>query len=245
MSLPLISVIIPTYNRAAYLAEAIASVTSQTWSPLELIVVNDGSTDETAATLAGLVAKPQPVSLRILCQDNAGPGAARNAGVAVARGEFLAFLDSDDLWLPDKLSRQMAVLQERPETDAVYGHGMQFLSPELSVAERTRFAHLDGRVLPAPIAPSLLIRRGAFARVGPFDPALRIGVDMDWYSRLCELPLGVVMLAEPVYRRRIHTSNLNLTHAHEQSERLLVLKRVLDRRRVAAVALTPDGCGGP
>lgn len=237
----MISVIIPTYNRAAYIAEAIASVTAQTWAQLELILVDDGSTDETAAILAALAAEPQRAPLRIIRQDNAGPGAARNAGVAVAGGDLLAFLDSDDLWLPDKLSRQMAVLQERPEIDAVYGHAEQFLSPELSVAERARFAHLDGCVVPAPIAPSLLIRRGAFARVGPFDPTLRIGVDMDWYARLCELPLGVVMLAEPVYRRRIHTTNLNLTHANEQSERLLVLKRALDRRRAAAVALAPNG----
>lgn len=234
----MVSVIIPTYNRAAYLGEAITSVLDQDWNALELIVIDDGSSDATPDILRGL-----PEGVRWLRQDNRGIGAARNVGIGLATGEFLAFLDSDDRWCPDKLSRQLGVFEQAPETDAVYGQAEQFISPELTGTERARLQHLDKRVVPAPIASSLLIRRSAFNLVGPFDESFQIGVDMDWYARLCERGLRVVMLDQVVYRRRLHRTNLNLTHAHEQSERLQVLKRALDRRRGRAIAPPPDkGC---
>ncbi len=230
MQAPLISVVIPTYNRAAYIADAIASVRAQTHTPVELIVVDDGSTDDTPELLQGLAGE----GLRWLRQENRGFAAARNAGIAMASGALLAFLDSDDIWHADKLSRQITVFERAPDTDAVYGQAEQFVSPELNQAERARLRHMDGRVALSPTACSLLIRRAAFDRVGPFDESLRIGVDMDWYARLDEEQLTVVMLDEPVFRRRLHRSNLNLTHADEQPERLLVIKRALDRRRARA-----------
>ncbi|MGZ8216662.1 glycosyltransferase family 2 protein [Methylomagnum sp.] len=223
---PLISVIIPSYNRADYIVEAVQSAFAQTYPALELIVIDDGSTDATAQVLAPFVGR-----LTYVRQENQGIGAARNHGVARSSGEFVAFLDSDDLWLPDKLQWQMAAFRNAPETDAVYGHAEQFISPELDAEAAARLRHLAGKIQPAPIACALLIRRPAFDAVGPFDPALRVGVDMDWYARLCERGLKTVMLEQTLYRRRLHRSNLNLTHAHEQSERLRVLKMALDRRR--------------
>ncbi len=110
------------------------------------------------------------------------------------------------------------------------------LARELDAEQGAAFRHIAGRVQAAPIACALLIRRAAFDRVGPFNESLRIGVEMDWYARLCDRRLRVVMLEEPVYRRRLHRSNLNLTHADEQSERLRVLKMALDRRRSRAAA---------
>jgi glycosyltransferase involved in cell wall biosynthesis len=230
MTGPLVSVVVPTCNRAHYLPEALASVQAQTYRAYELIVVDDGSTDATPALLER-VAETGWTCLR---QPNRGIAAARNRGAAVARGDLLAFLDDDDLWLPDKLERQVAVLEREPETAVVYGHAEQFISPELGAAERARLAHLDGRVVPAPIAPAMLVRRPAFAQIGPFDEALSVGVEMDWYARLCELGLGKTMLAAVVYRRRLHRSNLNRVGGGEQVERLRVLKQVLDRRRAAA-----------
>ena len=109
---PLISVIIPTFNRASYIVEAVESVLTQSYAPVELIVVEDGSTDDTRQTLMGLSEK-----FHYLRQENSGVAAARNAGIAIATGSFLAFLDSDDLWLNDKLQQQMALFLRTPATD--------------------------------------------------------------------------------------------------------------------------------
>ncbi len=106
-----VSVIIPTYNRAALVAEAVASVLAQTWRDFEVLVVDDGSTDGTIEALA-----PYASRLRLLRRESrGGVSAARNTGIKAARGEWLAFLDSDDLWLPEKLSRQMAYLAAHPD----------------------------------------------------------------------------------------------------------------------------------
>lgn len=233
MSLPLISVVIPTRNRAHYLVEAIESVLAQSYGNREIIVVDDGSTDHTADIVAAFGDR-----VRFVRQENRGTGAARNAGITHAAGEFLAFLDDDDTWTEGKLARQMRVFQTAPETDAVYGHMEQFVSPELDDEQRARFRHLAGQVIPAPIAPAMLIRRASFDRVGLFDESLPIGLEMDWYARLCEAGLKTVMLDAVLYRRRLHGSNINLTRADEQPERLLVLKKIIDRRRQAAARNT-------
>jgi glycosyltransferase involved in cell wall biosynthesis len=121
-----VSCIVPVYNGERYLAEALESILGQTYRSLEVIVVDDGSTDGTAAVLA-------TYRQRITClhQTNAGHAAARNRGLAVARGEFVAFLDADDLWHPEKLARQMARFQARPELDASVTHVQNFWMAEL------------------------------------------------------------------------------------------------------------------
>ncbi len=108
-----VSVIIPAYNSAGYLTEAIDSAYSQTVEPAEVIVVNDGSTDNTELLLARL-AKALPRTFEWITQPNSGPGSARNAGVSLAKGDFIAFLDSDDLWAPDKLARHLAHFAAEP-----------------------------------------------------------------------------------------------------------------------------------
>lgn len=229
MSLPLISVVIPTCNRAHYLGEAIESVAGQSYGNCEIIVVDDGSTDHTADVVAGFGDR-----VVLVRQDNRGTGAARNTGIARASGEFLAFLDDDDFWSHGKLALQMQAFDAAAETDAVYGHMEQFASPELDDEQRARFRHLAGQVIPAPLAPAMLIRRASFDRVGPFDELLPIGLEMDWYARLCEAGLKTVVLDAVVYHRRLHTANANLTRSDEQPERLKVLKSIIARRRKAA-----------
>lgn len=228
MQHPPVSVIIPTHNREHYVMEAVNSVLQQTVPAFELIVVDDGSTDGSARLLESLGSK-----LRYVYQPNRGIGAARNAGVACATGEFIAFLDDDDVWLPDKLQRQLAAFDKEPALEAVYGHGEQFVGPDADAHTRKRFERHDGRIVPASLASTLLIRCAAFNRVGGFDESLRIGIEMEWYSRLCESGIVTRMLDAVVYRRRLHASNLNVTYAHDQSERLHVLKQALDRRRRA------------
>jgi len=227
MAVPLVSVIVTTCNRAHYLPDALASVRAQTYVAYELIVVDDGSSDETPSLLRRLEA----TGVRCLRQPNRGVAVARNQGVQAARGELIAFLDDDDLWLPDKLERQISVIRRAPDTAVVYGHAEQFISPGLDAAERARLAHLEGRIVPAPIATALLVQRAAWVQIGPFDETLNVGVEMDWYARLCDLGLPKMMLDAVVYRRRLHRSNLNRATQGDQSERLRVLKQVLDRRR--------------
>ena len=154
----LISAIVPVYNGAATLAEAVASILAQTGAALDVWIVDDGSTDGTADLAARLAAQSERVT--VLRQANAGAAAARNAGLARARGDLLAFLDADDLWTPGRLVAQVAALDADPSLDAVFGYAEQFVSPELSEAERAALV-CPPEPLPAYHPGGLLIRRAA------------------------------------------------------------------------------------
>ena len=222
---PLVSVLIGAFDAERYLGEAIDSVLAQSYRPLELIVVDDGSTDGTARVAESY--GPGVVSVR---QENAGNGAARNRAVELASGALLAFLDADDRFLPGKLERQWDALAADPALDVVFGHVREFVSPELTEEERTSVR------APAPegpwTAPNLmLIRRAAFDRVGPFSETLRVGVTVDWYARALEAGLRSVVLPEVVLERRLHLDNNGLRERESRSQYLHVLKASLDRRR--------------
>jgi glycosyltransferase involved in cell wall biosynthesis len=226
-----VSIIIPTYNRPVYLAEAIESVLVQRGADLEVLVVDNGTMGETKEVAKGFGDRIVYFHL-----ESPGIGLARNAGVAASTGDFIAFLDDDDLWTGDKLQRQLKAFEEHPELDAVFGHMRQFLCPQVDSEELEKVKHLDGQVLPAPLATSILMRRSAWERVGLFDTSLQIGVDVDWYSRVCDSKIATMMLPDVLYLRRIHKTNTNFTHSHEKNGRLLMLKRIIDRRRAAEVA---------
>lgn len=224
----LVSVIIPAYNRERLVGEAIDSVLAQE-VPLELIVVDDGSTDGTADVIASY-----GDAVRYVHQDNKGIAGARNTGIALARGPYLAFLDSDDVWMPEKLARQLAVLDRDPEIEAVFGHVVQFYDD--AVDEEFRRRHpIKLQNAPATLSAALLIRRESFERVGPFNSEVDSGVDVDWYLRAQEVKLRSEVLPDVVYRRRLHATNLNTTDGVAANRaRLLAIKRSLDRRRAAA-----------
>ena len=131
MSAPLISVIMGVYNTAPYLAEAIESVLGQTYAPIELVVIDDGSDDG-----SGEIARGFGDAIVYAYQENAGNGAARNHAARLATGELFAFLDADDRFVPDKLTRQWQALSRAPELDMVFGHMSEFVSPEVSEEER-------------------------------------------------------------------------------------------------------------
>src|SRR5712664_390476 len=130
MTPTLISCIIPVFNGERYLREALDSILAQTHRPVEIIVADDGSSDGTAAVVASY-----GDHVHYLHQPNAGPAAARNLGLSAARGEFVAFLDADDLWHPEKLVHQRARFQARPELDLCVTHVQNFLIPELHEKE--------------------------------------------------------------------------------------------------------------
>jgi len=224
---PLVSVIIPVYNGEPYLAEALKGVLSQAYRPLEVIVLNDGSTDGSAA-----VAQRFPPPVCTVHQARAGAGAARNHGVALTSGAFVAFLDADDLWATDKLPRQMSAFDADPELDLTFGHVQQFISPELGQAQKARLVCPD-EAIPGYLPGAMLGKRAAFNRVGPFRVDLRVGEFVDWYSRAMDLGLRSVLLPDVLLKRRLHATNLSLGGGQNRMDFVRVAKAALDRRRNA------------
>jgi glycosyltransferase involved in cell wall biosynthesis len=184
---------------------------AQNHRPLEIIVIDDGSTDE-SADIAQAYAKRE-LNVHYLHQLHRGIGAARNRGIAHAKGCYLAFLDADDLWCADKLT--------------------QFVSPELS-DEQKRELRCPSDPMPGYLATAMLVPREVFHRVGLFETSLRVGEFLHWYLRAMELQLDTIMLPDVVMRRRIHTSNQGRRERDARTDYAHVLKAAMDRRRAAA-----------
>jgi len=220
-------VVLPVYNRAAYVGEAIESVLSQTCPPAELIVIDDGSTDESLEIVASF-ARP---CLRVVRQANAGIGAARNRGLALATGELIGFIDSDDLWERGKLERQVRAMADYSQVQLVFGHLLEFLSPDRA-AELSGSLRIATGAVPGLIASTLLARRTAVETIGPFNETLRVGEFVEWMARAHDHDLASLMLPEIVARRRIHGGNTVLTRAN--TDYLRAIKSTLDRRRARA-----------
>ncbi len=222
----LVSVVMPVFNCRPYLGEAIESVLGQSYTSVELVIVDDGSDDGSAD-----VARSYGAAVNYVYQPRRGGGAARNQGVELARGAFLAFIDADDRFLPDKLDRQMGALATDAELDMVFGHVREFVSPDLlpEVAARLR-APATG---PMPFtSPTLmLIRRASFERVGPFSIDLRVGDTVDWYARALDRGLRGLTLPEVVLERRLHSQNNGIREQSSRSQYAQILKEALDRRR--------------
>jgi len=218
-----ISVVLPVYNRAAYVGEAIESVLAQSLPPYEIIVVDDGSTDDSLAVIERF-ARP---CLRVVRRENGGIGAARNSGLRVASGDLIAFIDSDDLWERDKLELQVRAL-ENNDVQLVFGHLLEFLSPERA-ADLAGSIRVAANPLPGLIASTLLARREAVEKIGPFDASLRVGEFIEWMGRARDLDLASLVIPETVARRRIHGGNSVLAGAN--TDYLRVIKSTLDRRR--------------
>lgn len=225
---PSVSVIIPIYNSGKYLREAIDSVLSQRYSPLELLVVDDGSSDNGPEIAASYAAQVRAVAI-----PHRGHPAARNAGVTASTGDFLAFLDADDLWTPHKLDLQIEAFAGNSSLDLVFGHMQNFISPELTEEERAKIK-CNSTVLPGLLQGSMLARRDSFERVGPFPEERKMGDFLDWYGRATLCNLNIHMLPDTLVRRRIHLSNFQRTHKHLRKENLLALKKLLDLRRASA-----------
>ena len=198
---PLVSIILPVYNCERYITAAIESILSQTYRPIEGIVINDGSTDATSGCLAAFSSE-----IQIYSQENMGLSYSLNQGLAHASGEYIGFLDADDLWLPHKLARQVEYLDQNPEVSMVFGHIQQFISPELDErAKQTLICSQSPE--PGYVKITMLARRQVFDKVGLFNSAIRVGDFVDWYLRVKDAGLEVHMLAEVVAMRRLHKSH--------------------------------------
>jgi glycosyltransferase involved in cell wall biosynthesis len=230
---PVVSVIIPTFNGARHIGATLESVLGQSYSNLEVIVVDDGSMDATAE----IVAETAPQA-HLIRQPNLGHPAARNAGVRASTGEFLSFLDHDDLWLPEKTASQLACFNADPSLDLVFGHIQNFFSAELNAEDRAQILS-PMAPLPGLLQGAMLARRASFERVGPFNEQRVMGDFLDWYGRATLLNLRTHMQPETVLMRRLHAQNTQRTHKHLRRQTLEALKELLDRRREASVEKQP------
>lgn len=183
---PLVTVVIAAYNAERFLRQAVGSALRQTWPAIEVIVVDDGSSDATPALLEPYRKLPD---FRYLRQDNAGQAAARNHGARVARGEYLAFLDADDWWADEKIALQMAVMQRDPGTGAVYSR-MAWVDEDGRLIGEPEDRLYRGRIS-GPLfvknfvgVSTVLVRRGLFELAGGFDESLRKCEDYDLWLRL-------------------------------------------------------------
>jgi glycosyltransferase involved in cell wall biosynthesis len=196
-----VSVIIPVRNGATYVAEAIQSCIDQTRAVQEIVVVDDGSADATADVVARFGDR-----VTLLRQQWTGVGPAMNRGIGQSSGEFLAFLDHDDLWVPEKISHQLQEFQARPTLEAVFGQVEQFITPELESRLRDRIRVPDGPQAAAQTS-AMLLRRTAWHRIGPFDGEKNAWAFQSWYVRALTKSLQMSMMPIVVSRRRIHASN--------------------------------------
>jgi glycosyltransferase involved in cell wall biosynthesis len=200
-----VSVVLPVFNGELFLREAIESVLAQTWSPVELLVVDDGSTDRTAEIAQGY-------ELSYLHQENGGVAAARNRGVDEARGELLSFVDHDDVWLPQKLERQVAALEADPAAGICSCRVEIFLEPDYELPNWAHETFLEGTHRSTQVG-TLLVRRESFDEVGPFDTTYFVADDTDWFLRTRDVGVRVACVEEPLLRYRLHGTNAS---AHEE-----------------------------
>lgn len=225
MTEPLISCIVPVFNGELYLAEALDSILNQTYRRREIIVVDDGSTDQTASVM-----NRYSDQARLLYQDNAGPATARNNGLTQARGEFVAFLDADDLWHPEKLERQFARFRVRPELDLSVTYVQNFWVPELAKEKARYQSHRFAQPLPGYATQTLLAPHVVFDRLGGFNTSLRVVDDTDWFLRAIEHGASLEILSDVLVYRRLHQRNLTRS-ALAQNELMSLLKKSLDKKR--------------
>ena len=218
-----VSVIIPVRNGERYLPEAIASVRRQSIAPIEIVIVDDGSTDGTAA-----VAHTLGSDIRLIRQPHSGVTISRNRAIRAARGALIAFLDCDDVWTDDKLATQVPILLEHPEIQIALGHirrmwatpaadapgGVRLTEPELAL-------HLG----------AALIRRSTFERVDAFDESVSHAEDWDWFMRVREKGLVIVVHPEVMLLYRRHADNMSNNESESRAALVRLIHRSIGRRR--------------
>lgn len=219
---PLISIIIPVFNGGKFLKNAINNILSQNYPAIEIIVVNDGSTDNTEEVIHNL-----PIDVRYFKQENIGPSSARNWGIKDASGEFIAFLDVDDQWPDNNLEFLLNELINNPEQDIVRGRAQLFKTGSdgereyLGDPKESYLYYIGGG----------LYRKSVFEKVGLFDPNLLYGEDTDWYNRAKEMKIPIKWLDELTLFVQRHGKNMTEGKNILELNQLKTFKKILDRDR--------------
>jgi glycosyltransferase involved in cell wall biosynthesis len=233
-TVPRVSVIVPVYNGAATIAGTVRSILAQTFRDFEVLVIDDGSTDGSGAIAQAVAAELGDERLRVLTQTNGGQAIARNHGMAIARGEFFAFIDADDWWTPDKLAAQVAALDAHPAAALAYSWTVLVNGDRQPLGGRVE-APFSGAVHGLLLVTDFissgsnpLVRRSAIARVGGFDPALVPSEDWDLWLRIAA-EFEVICVPEPhiLYRQRPASSSDDVWRQERVSR--IILNRELGR----------------
>ena len=220
-----ISVIIPAFNAARTIEETIASVFAQERPPDEILLVDDGSTDDTGSRAARLSPR-----VKVLGQANLGPPAAINRGIREAAGTHLAFIDADDIWSSGKLAQQEAAFAAEPIVDAVFGHMRSFACPSATADER-RHWHIPSEPQPGWLLGTLLVKRTAVDRAGVLDERFRIGAAIEWFARMRDLGLSLQMMDAVMMHRRVHAGSLSQRSDTRDKGYLKLIQARLHERR--------------
>jgi glycosyltransferase involved in cell wall biosynthesis len=221
-----VSVIVPARDAERFIAEALESICAQTVAPLEVIVVDDASSDRTPriAALAGA---------KVIAHGSGRPAAARNAGIAAARGRLVAFLDADDRWRPTKLERQLSILAGDPAIGFVGCHTALFTYDPAVRPAWWKPEWSDSAGEPSLLPSAVLVRRSVLARVGGYDERLELGEDVEWTARAQDAGVRRAVVDDVLVDRRIHAAAASADHAAVARRHLGILRESVARKRGA------------
>ena len=219
-----IAVVIPAYNAGKFIEETIQSVFKQTYAPAEIIVVDDGSTDNTREIVSAYD------EITYCRQTNQGTAAALNTGIKKARSEYLALLDHDDIWLPGKLAKQVELLESDDSVNMVFTMIENFFSSWIPDELKTKIEISDSPLVGIHKS-TLFIRRADFLEVGLFSTESHTQELLDWFARAKEKGLKEKVIREVLAKRRIHGTNQTLLNKEMKNDFPKVIKAILDRRR--------------
>jgi len=225
-----VSVVIATYNMGRYLPQAVQSVLEQSYPSVEVQIVDDGSSDDTPQITQQW---RDDVRVRVHRQANAGQARAKNEGIARSTGQFVAFLDADDTWLPGKLARQMPLFADRPQVGVVYSDYVRMDENGLPLpkgATRMHRGRISGPLLVENFVsfPSAVVRRECFALHGAFDEALNMGIDYDLWLRL-SAHWEFDFVSEPTVRYRIWSGQMSRNHRGRYEAGIGIMQRFIER----------------
>jgi len=225
MENPLISVIIPVFNGELFIADAIHSVFAQKYEPLEIIVVDDGSTDGTAELVKSI-----PGNLRYFYQENAGVAKARNKGLEMAKGDLIAFIDADDVWVKNKLEIQRNLIKSNPAAEIVLGCLVQ--KPFISIEDLYQLDIQKETGIFASQLGCALIKKHVFEMAGGFDEEMKLAEDVDWLNRTREANIHIMVHKEIVQFYRMHGNNITGNKKLTNLFLLKAYKKSIGRRRI-------------
>ena len=224
MSRPLVSVIVPVRNGERFLASAITSILNQDYRPLEIIVVDGYSTDNTANITQSFE------NVHYVQQVNRGIADAYNTGIAAAQGHVIAFLSHDDLWTPNKLSLQVNHLMEHPEIQYTIAMVKFFLEPGHEIPPGFKKDLLHGQHV-GRIMETLVARKSLFDAIGRFDSGMALAEDADWYARANDHNVPMAIIPEVLLYKRVHNANASSDAQTSNRELLKALKRSIERKK--------------
>ncbi len=226
----LVSVIIPVYNGEHYIEQAIYSVINQTYKFLEIILIDDGSTDRSKNIIKSIQTEQVSRKINYFYQKNQGVAIARNQGISHSKGEYIAFLDQDDIWMPNKLSLQIKFLKDNPNIDFVLGKQKIFLEEGIPQPKWLRPQYLTEEIT-AYLLGVLLTRKSIFRKIGCFDQTYKYGNDYDWFLKAIDKKLPYHILDEVILLKRIHDCNESYNIDGMTLDMLRYLRQSVYRKR--------------